>query len=438
MAAPKPPLILAASEHETGPFPVQLETLPLATSNKTFSRANVFGLFLTISFCLLVQPYGSLLFPRPRHTVCRVVFFFWRLNPLACLLDSALLLIAFTDGIYFAVSRPLSGPGQGKSVWEHIRLTATATRLLRLRCREVPDHWRALDSSEARPNMDIEPGVSNPQLRIEVGRVHFGNAELVVNLVSTIGAVIVVIRLASVGIPLPIRLSAIFMVTNWTLVQSVCSIRNQNDPNPADMKHILRRTMDLERKINHTRTWAALTLLLLPFCGYLTYSALFQTRHLPLHIEMFSVGLCMGSYDLLLLAYFIDIVPGRLQKIEASKCVTPTRKFSIVDMSLYVGWIICGCFVFFLGGFISASKKPEMPASMYLSPGLTIVISGMVYFPDIASMRGGEKGSEWVRGISLTYNVGTAAFFFAGAMILYDEKTTYKPDWLEWFGRLQR
>lgn len=45
-------------------------------------------MFLTLSLCLLTQPYGSLLY-RPLSSenssgFLRRVFFLWRLNPLAC------------------------------------------------------------------------------------------------------------------------------------------------------------------------------------------------------------------------------------------------------------------------------------------------------------------------------------------------------------------
>ena len=53
-----------------------------------FSIRNVVGLFLTLSLCLLTQPYGSLLY-RPlgdsfSSRFLQRAFFLWRLNPLAC------------------------------------------------------------------------------------------------------------------------------------------------------------------------------------------------------------------------------------------------------------------------------------------------------------------------------------------------------------------
>ncbi len=65
----------------------------------TVSRGNTFGLYLTLGFCLLAQPYGSLLYPKPRSVLGRIVFFFWRLNPISTLFEVVLLSIALADGI---------------------------------------------------------------------------------------------------------------------------------------------------------------------------------------------------------------------------------------------------------------------------------------------------------------------------------------------------
>ncbi|KAL8339637.1 hypothetical protein RB601_005970 [Gaeumannomyces tritici] len=54
----------------------------------TVSRAEVFGIFLTLSLCLLSQPTGSLVY-RPRSILP------WRLNPLASLAEAVLVLSCF-------------------------------------------------------------------------------------------------------------------------------------------------------------------------------------------------------------------------------------------------------------------------------------------------------------------------------------------------------
>ena len=49
-----------------------------------FSLGDLFGMFLTLSLCLLTQPYGSLLYRLPSEAdgtrLLRALFFLWRLN----------------------------------------------------------------------------------------------------------------------------------------------------------------------------------------------------------------------------------------------------------------------------------------------------------------------------------------------------------------------
>jgi hypothetical protein len=59
------------------------------------SQANVFGMFLTLSLCLLAQPYGSFLYSRPLSRISTFAFFIWRLNPLACAAESVAILYVF-------------------------------------------------------------------------------------------------------------------------------------------------------------------------------------------------------------------------------------------------------------------------------------------------------------------------------------------------------
>jgi hypothetical protein len=84
------------------------DLLPAAEDDNTFSRASVFGVVLTLSFCLLTQPSGSLLYKKPSSVFGRVVFFFWRLNPLACAAEALL-------AIYLLACMTLEAVGEATS-----------------------------------------------------------------------------------------------------------------------------------------------------------------------------------------------------------------------------------------------------------------------------------------------------------------------------------
>ncbi|KAI8630808.1 hypothetical protein F5Y19DRAFT_483451 [Xylariaceae sp. FL1651] len=121
----------------------------VADSSNTFTRANVFGLFLTLSICLLIQPIGSFLFARPSGSVGRVLFFFWRLNPIACIVEAVFLLATFCDGVLEAIKGRQQPEYACLGFWTRVRISLAAVSLLREQCRVLEstsascyDEWR--------------------------------------------------------------------------------------------------------------------------------------------------------------------------------------------------------------------------------------------------------------------------------------------------------
>jgi hypothetical protein len=55
-------------------------SMVLDTSSQELSRANLFGIFVTLQLCQLTQPYGSHLFPRSSGIL-------WRVNPIASFVE---------------------------------------------------------------------------------------------------------------------------------------------------------------------------------------------------------------------------------------------------------------------------------------------------------------------------------------------------------------
>ncbi|KAI0874303.1 hypothetical protein GGS24DRAFT_350447 [Hypoxylon argillaceum] len=122
---------------------------PPISSDNTFSRANVFGLFLTLALCLLSQSYGSLLYKKPKNVIGRSIYFFWRLNPLACVLEAFLLAIAVADGVVTAIiARRRNSSEDAGGFWCHLRATFRAITLLRGHGR-LPDHYKTIGNDGA-------------------------------------------------------------------------------------------------------------------------------------------------------------------------------------------------------------------------------------------------------------------------------------------------
>jgi hypothetical protein len=110
--------------------------------NNTFTRGAMFGLFLTLSFCLLSQPYGSLVY----RSQCGV---FWRLSPLACIYEAAIIFLELAATVITTVRRVLrrrermrqtqDGGSHWKGLWQELRsalwvgLHATSAALLLVR-----------------------------------------------------------------------------------------------------------------------------------------------------------------------------------------------------------------------------------------------------------------------------------------------------------------
>ncbi|KAI1405923.1 hypothetical protein F4819DRAFT_442295 [Hypoxylon fuscum] len=105
-----------------------------------FSRANVVGLFITLSISLLLQPNGSLLWARPAKVPGRILFFLWRLNPFACFTEAVLIIIILIDGVITTLKVP---PRSWTGFWRQLQTIATATALLRSKD-HIPDHWGLL------------------------------------------------------------------------------------------------------------------------------------------------------------------------------------------------------------------------------------------------------------------------------------------------------
>ncbi|KAK4207844.1 hypothetical protein QBC37DRAFT_454326 [Rhypophila decipiens] len=75
-------------------------------SDNEFSVQNLVGIFLTLSLCLLTQPYGSLFYNPPSSKTSQRLFFTWRLNPLACIAETAVIIVSLVLVLRLAMQDP--------------------------------------------------------------------------------------------------------------------------------------------------------------------------------------------------------------------------------------------------------------------------------------------------------------------------------------------
>ncbi|TRX96805.1 hypothetical protein FHL15_002111 [Xylaria flabelliformis] len=471
--------------------------------DNTFSRANVFGLFLTLALCLLVQPYGSLLYAKPRSVLSRSVFFFWRLNPLSCILEVFLLAIAGADGVVAAVRahRTLSEDSEG--FWRHFQCTLRAITLLRAQGRllfhdhkgategvtrtatdprsvaiEDPtnagnaiaktitrdDNNRAIappftnpphtsadnnnapyaDDTTLESTLDITDSqyartlMSSPVTRSpspsdlyfetsstappgsNIGWGFSLQAQHVIDLFGTIAVFIVIVKLAAVIIPLHIRIPAWFMVASWLAVQALVCASSLCERSHVDPVYVLRRAVELERRLFQPLVWVFLSLLLLlPLFGYLTHVWLLQARTISTHIPILSDGVLLIFYVL-----------------------TPDSPFRIrIATKNPFHWLIIRFLTFVIVSMMSFCtftsimrddqlEWPYFVQSILVGP----ILSWMWLIGPAVPFGRYDKGQESDRLVHFLSNITSTIFFFTEAMLAYEATGTYKPAWVEWLG----
>ena len=269
-------------------------------------------------------------------------------------------------------------------------------------------------------------------------------AQLLVDIYTTLSVLAIFVRLASVAIPLHISIPAWLMVAGWVAVQVlhlVCHWRNSDffEPN-----YIIHRSRALSRVIYGRAVWSDLSFLLLPVFGYLTYVMLFKTGPLPLMIKSAYSSFCIPSLS------FAFILPNLFVKRlslswfrYASRVWTQVGRFESA-IHLLLALLLSSVFSWALGygqGSISAGclildRAMAFRAYAILSvPYLfTLVMVWAWFFIPTVPLGEHTDGFGWLRTLCLLYGLVTTVVFFAGALVLYDGSGTYKPEWSEWLG----
>lgn len=108
------------------------------TESSQFTRANLAGLFFTLGFCLLTQPWDSLLYRPPtdsRSWTARLPFFIGRLNPIAGAAEAAIIITCLFDTAVDLLQRYRQGTSGGRLLFsdraDEFHVTAAALLLLR-------------------------------------------------------------------------------------------------------------------------------------------------------------------------------------------------------------------------------------------------------------------------------------------------------------------
>lgn len=285
----------------------QPETPPATQSE--FTAANVFGLFLTLTLCLLSQPVGSLLYCAGRPGPFRsLVLALWRLNPLACVSEALIISIAIGQTTWATLQNRQASFREWRT-----RLRRTAAALLLLRAQawtkdgflvvprlfwvagvegyppdrsmgyrelftslelehqatthgtreppppERPGLWPAAARIRMEKSFDLSRGTDVlpppdnlrdgfPDLGQLLGS-HASHSEVFIQAVASVGVLSVVVKIAASKLPWTVKLPASFMVAGWCAVQALLFLLQGGETSEAEMQKTAHVARDIDRAI---------------------------------------------------------------------------------------------------------------------------------------------------------------------------------------------
>lgn len=307
-----------------------------------FSRPSAFGLFLTLAFCLLTQPQGSLLYP-PSSKAPGLTLALLRLYPPYCLAETAVMIIYLTRSLWCAWGEGHRPKWQVTSAnkWYQTRLSLnlgpftprirmTAIALLSVRSREQAKLVAALRAQTlsketelaATPHHSTRPGQATatgtdptpgtlPRRRttkVEEGNLLetsqsespreetimstvnpdvLAHGQLQVDVVTLVSVLTIMTKLAVSTLPGTIRFTAWPLVIGWIGLHAVLLIFHSGGDdgiNSVDSAALIRELRTIEADLNDlpARAGVMVVLFFINFsCGLYVFQRLANEIYIP-------------------------------------------------------------------------------------------------------------------------------------------------------------
>ncbi|KAK3984620.1 hypothetical protein QBC44DRAFT_374951 [Cladorrhinum sp. PSN332] len=280
------------------------------SGSEEFSRANVIGMFLTLSLCLLTQPFGSLIYRPWTSKSSRLrawAFMLWRLNPILCMHEYLLVIIwslrvamdiwKKQDSPIFSRQFPFAHPNMiPLREWrKQFHINAAALLLLRANDYGHPDGEPTLTdrlleigstventdslSSTASTTSTAQPGV--PRRRrtslAEEGRFHSRDPEIEIsgvhettlvkealgknvlaqqekwiNILTGFSVLTVALKLTSSKLPWSVRIPALFSMAGWFGIYFVLVCFHAQELEQKHVEEVLSVARKTRRRLKHT------------------------------------------------------------------------------------------------------------------------------------------------------------------------------------------
>jgi hypothetical protein len=394
------------------------------------SRANVFGMFLTLSLCLLAQPYGSFLYSRPLSRISTFAFFIWRLNPLACAAESVAILYVFLRS-WLYISSLETPPLRVRKV---VQLKVAALLLLRTDKRS-PGGNRILDQL---PRFQESNNLARTQLLTEVFSTNaFTIRELFITITTYVAMLTVIIKLAVSTLPWQISLWAWLLVFGWLVLQSLVVILQSSDLDDDDFKHIIRGIHLARQYLGTPVLEVILSAVSLPAFGYIGHFIYTWPQTVPQFVKWIS-AIPFFFAILIVWVFFPAIATLPLLAFDYLSQSQPWGRFV---PNLY---IMLGALIWFgviqliqLGvclrwtGFDWLDKPITHVASLLF----VAIMSGLLVWPSFTSCSEGDflNCERRLYGVLIS-NLSVTAIVFGAVITCYDPAGTSRPGWADWLG----
>lgn len=409
---------------------------PPSQTPSPFTRANVFGVFITIQLCQLTQPYGSLL--------VRVVNgWFWRISPIASFVEGCIII----THLLLSRDEPLRSR-------RGFRVVAAALLLVRgNREDEVEEHERvdllpasAPQASDANSAGAEEAGSGQMASSSEndpsppaFDGTSMAHKEWRISLFTMLSVVFVFIKMCAVrGVPC-FTAAMVGLLFGWSTVQSLLLLLNWRDLTHNEETHAKELARKLRKSIRETNAaWQVLFVVLhLPIFGYPAWYLAFQFALPPaLHFAnsilsflyaVFCRLVAVASFTYILATIFIGCMM-------LSSC-------DFERLPLELGLLLGSPIVMWLmfAGLVDSNTSSDLidnPTyqrifthpfrNIIRSFFLLLVFLGQVSFFSIWVYKAPHAASA--------INFFLTTILFVAYLVRYESTGTIKPDWTEWLG----
>ncbi|KAK1752273.1 hypothetical protein QBC47DRAFT_390158 [Echria macrotheca] len=460
----------------------------LSDDSNQVSRSEVFGIFLTLSFCLLSQPSGSLIYrPWPLYP--------WRLNPIACLAEAVLIVLVLMevflpghdetvrpDHIYderseewfrkirtawreigddiYALTAALllarGNVGKNKVKTEEIAemLTSSASFASRNGSLDRLGRRWGVATSESPEQPSLRSAEKSAVLRRAFGAGVFAHRELPVQAVTLLSITSVTVKLSTISLPLPLLATAFVMLGGWLSVQLLLIVFHSREHDSLDGVAVAAKfesissMMDADQLPTRPRNYlfwiAVLFAVEIPFMAVVFTAVLPRAQNEDFHITLlygipeWIFKICSTVFLFLILWWlFVQRVMPLFRKrnhpdhVPSGRILKAAGILAPVSFSLF----ICGIYWWDIS---LRSESSSTGFDLSLSQVLVYSFATMpafLYLP-------------WAYAVGTpVYAVGRMAsvaaqlvllavtgYAFGLWMYMYDGLGTSLPDWVKWLG----